>query len=302
MKKALCLLLAGFVVVSAEGAVKEKKQKRPPKVSPEMLKLYEPSEFGGLPYRLMKPIDFDATKTYPLVLSLHGAGGKGTDNLKSLKIWTEFLADETLRRKHPAFVLVPQSPGSWTISGKPVVPDQQTLDNLPPCWDKFKARLADTKPIEKGTLSTAFELVEKVCGEYKIDRSRIYVLGHSMGGFGSWTAIWNRPDFFAAAIPCAGGLPPWFEYSKFKQTPVWTFHSADDSIVSVEYTRAIFQALEKCGGNLKYTEFDGVGHGAQNPAFSYKGDKASGFTTKYASPRCDKTEDVWDWLFSQKRK
>jgi predicted peptidase len=301
MKKALYLLMVGIVVVSVEGAEKANKQKKPPKVSPEMLKLYEPSEFKGLPYRLMKPIDFDASKTYPLVLSLHGAGGKGSDNLSSLKVWTEFLADESLRRKHPAFVLVPQSPGSWMISGKPVVPDKQTLENLPAVWDKFKDRMVDAAPVENGSLSLAFELVEKLCGEYKIDRSRIYVLGHSMGGFGSWTAIWYRPDFFAAAIPCAGGLPPWYDYSKFKDVPVWTFHSADDPVVSVEYTRAIFQALQKCGGNMKYTELNGVGHGAQTPAFSYKGDQASGFTTQCASPRCDKTEDVWDWLFSQKR-
>jgi len=301
MKRFWLLLIIIAVVVSVDGAKKEKKKKRPPKVSPEMLKLYEPAEFKGQPYRLMKPINFDASKTYPLVLSLHGAGGKGSDNLRSLKIWTEFLADEKLRRKHPAFVLVPQSPGSWQVSGKPLVPDQQTLDNLSPAWDKFKARMANAQPVENGSLSITFELVEKLCGDYKIDRSRIYVLGHSMGGFGSWTAIWNRPDFFAAAIPCAGGLPPWYGYSKFKDVPVWAFHSADDKVVSVEYTRAIFQALEKCGGNMKYTEFNGVGHGAQTPAFSYKGDKASGFKTKYASDRCDKTQDVWDWLFRQKR-
>jgi predicted peptidase len=300
MNKSVLLYAVAVLCFSVEAAEK-KKQKRAPKVPERMLKLYEPSEFKEMPYRLMKPAGFDPSKRYPLVLSLHGAGGKGTDNLKSLKVWTEFLTNETLREKHPCFVLVPQMKKGWKISGEQPIPDADILKQLDPVWDKFKGRLATQENVENGALSLSFELIEKLADEYKIDRNRIYVLGHSMGGFGSWTAIWSRPDFFAAAIPCAGGLPPWYDYERFKDVPVWAFHSADDNVVSVEYTRAIFQALEKCGGNMKYTEFDGVGHGAQKPAFSYKGDKQSGFSTRYASERCDRTEDVWDWLFSQKR-
>ncbi|MGI9468905.1 MAG: hypothetical protein ACR2OA_17445, partial [Rubripirellula sp.] len=46
-----------------------------PNVSAETLSLYVPDEFKGLQYRLMKPIDFDPSKTYPLILSLHGGAG-----------------------------------------------------------------------------------------------------------------------------------------------------------------------------------------------------------------------------------
>ena len=84
-----------------------------PAVSPETLTPYEPGEFKGVKYRLMKPIDFDPSKTYPLILSLHGTGGRGTKNIKSLRSWNEWLTDEELRRKHPCFVLAPQSPGCW---------------------------------------------------------------------------------------------------------------------------------------------------------------------------------------------
>ena len=63
----------------------------------------EPIAFADVAIAMGETITIDASKTYPLVLSLHGAGGKGSDNLKSLKVWTEFLADENLRRKHPCF-------------------------------------------------------------------------------------------------------------------------------------------------------------------------------------------------------
>jgi predicted peptidase len=51
--------------------------------------LYEPQVFEGLPCRVMKPIDFDSKQSYPLILSLHGAGGKGTNNDKQLKDWNK---------------------------------------------------------------------------------------------------------------------------------------------------------------------------------------------------------------------
>ena len=47
------------------------------------------------------------------------------------------------------------------------------------------------------------------------------LLGHSMGGFGTWNAIWHAPERFAAAIPSAGGLPPWRDPARFKDVPVW---------------------------------------------------------------------------------
>ena len=42
--------------------------------------LYEPQVFEGMTVRVMKPLGFDESKQYPVILSLHGAGGKGTDN------------------------------------------------------------------------------------------------------------------------------------------------------------------------------------------------------------------------------
>ena len=55
-----------------------------PNVSAETLALYAPGEFKGVQYRLMKPIDFDPAKTYPLILSLHGGSGRGTQNIKMI--------------------------------------------------------------------------------------------------------------------------------------------------------------------------------------------------------------------------
>ena len=79
------------------------------------------------------------------------------------------------------------------------------------------------------------------------------------------------------------------------------FHGSADTVVPTEFTREIFANMKKLGGNMKYTELRGIGHGANAIAFQYKGDDvAKGYVTKYASDRPDKTADIWDWLFSQK--
>jgi hypothetical protein len=72
--------------------------------------------------------------------------------------------------------------------------------------------------------------------------------------------------------------------------------------VPVDFTRSIFEAMKKCGGNMKYTELKDVGHGLNLIAFDYKGDdQAKGWTTQYSSAACDRDSDVWDWLFKQRR-
>ncbi|MEJ6571201.1 MAG: hypothetical protein QNL39_04380, partial [Akkermansiaceae bacterium] len=83
---------------------------------PDVGKLYEAKTFGKLNYRLMSPIDLknNTEKKYPLILSLHGAGGRGTKNIKNLRRWNGLLAEESLRRKYPCYVLAPQVvEGSW---------------------------------------------------------------------------------------------------------------------------------------------------------------------------------------------
>lgn len=283
-------------------------KKRPPgaAVSERTLALYEPGEYRGVKYRLMKPIDFDTTKTYPLILSLHGAGGRGRDNIKTLRNWNEYMADDTLRRRHPCFVLAPQSNMSWNDPTSPFNsrPDlsPEALASWPAAWqsriERYRKRLSAPP---QGNLHVVLDLIDnKLSQEFKIDADRIYCIGHSMGGFGTFTATYQHPDRFAGAIPTAGGFPPWWDASRIVDVPIWTFHGATDTVVPTDFTRYIFDKVKQLGGNMKYTELRRVGHGANTIAFKYTGDAADkGYVTQYASDRVDKTSDVWDWLFRQ---
>jgi len=296
---------------SAPGQVETHRGKAPGaeaqvEVNADVLLLFEARDFRGMPYRLMKPIDFDAAKTYPLILSLHGAGGKGADNLRNLRNWCNVLAREELRRKHPCFVLAPQTTRGWSPADEKASElTEKSITAYPEPWQRFLKRwmLSKDSPLAKayagGDLSKVFDLVAEIQKEFRIDPDRIYVIGHSMGGVGTWNALYAKPEMFAAAIPTAGGLSPWKDPKRFAKVPIWAFHGSADPTVPVEFTRMLFEAMVQSGGNMKYTEMKGIGHGV--PAWTYHGeDEAKGYITRYSSDRCDKEADVWDWLFKQK--
>ena len=250
--------------------------------SPEMLDAFEERSHNGTKYRLMRPLEVDQGTRYPLIVSLHGGGGVGEDNASQLRWWNAQMAQEDWRRAHPAFVVAPQAVSGGT-------------------WGE-RSQVGDLKNIYvKNMVPVVFDLIEAQLQELPIDRSRVYVLGASRGGSGTWNFLKARPGFFAAAIPVCAGRPPG-EVSGLTQTPVWSFHGDDDQVVPVSHSRQMFERVKASGGSIKYTELRGVKHNSWIQAFTYQGDDPSrGFVTKTSGKNVDQTSDVWDWLFRQRR-
>ena len=226
---------------------------------------YEPQVFDGMPCRVMKPIDFDAGQQYPVIVSLHGAGGRGTSNDKQLKDWNRQLAEPQRRKHFPCYVVAPQSPGLWNA--------QQ--------FAKIKALIA---------------------GLPAVDRDRVYIMGHSMGGHGTYIFIQLDPDYFAAAAPSAGsGLKSTEDFidpAKIKDVPIWAFHGNQDRVCPIEKDRKVFDEMKKLGGNMKLTTWVGDNH-AISGKIILGGDNG---TTELSSDRCDEEPDFMTWLFSQSQR
>jgi predicted peptidase len=224
--------------------------------------IYKPDS-AALPYRLLKPRDYDPSQQYPLVLFLHGAGQRGDDNRKQLGHPMIDFAREDMRDEFPAFVVAPQCPENVQWVDTPWSADSHSMPEQP------------TKP-----LRLSLELVDAMQKEFSIDEDRIYVTGLSMGGFGTWDVIQRHPERFAAAVPICGGGDP-AHARQIAQIPIWAYHGDNDAVVKVERSRDMIAAIKDSGGTPRYTELPGVGHDS--------------WTAAYTNP------DLYTWMFAQAR-
>ncbi len=256
-------VLAAEAMTSAQDSAQESKN-----VPSAPEQLFEPREYAdadgtSLKYRLLKPVDYNPSEKYPLVVFLHGAGERGDDNLAQLKHGMRDFCDSDRRQKFPCYVLAPQCP------------EEEKWANVD--WSDATVKL----PTEISTsLKLTLAVVDSMLKDAAIDKNRVYITGLSMGGYGSWDALYRRPELFAAAIPICGGADPVIA-EKIKHVPIWCFHGSDDKAVKVEFSRAMIEALKDSGGDPRYTEYPGVGHDS--------------WTATYANG------EVHAWLFAQRR-
>jgi len=188
-------------------------------------------------YLLFLPKDYAKTgKPSPMIVFLHGSGERGTD-LEKVKAW----GPPAIVEKNPDFpfiVVSPQCPeGQW--------------------WNTY---------LLKG-------MIDDVLTKYNVDKSRVYLTGLSMGGFGAWDLAMTFPDYFAAVAPICGGGNPLLA-SKLKNTPVWVFHGMNDKSVPEQQSAIMVDALKKIGADVEYTVLPEGGH---SDAWIYAYDKAGLF-------------------------
>ena len=223
-----------------------------------------------LPYRILIPENYNSQSPFPLLLFLHGAGERGSDNKSQLVHGSFLFKSEDFRNNYPAIVLFPQCPkeSSWA--------------NVKRNYDMLNGKKFDFfKEIsENKQLIMVEKLLDFIEKKYSIDPTRRYVGGLSMGGMGTFELVARNPDYFAAAFPiCGGGNPDWSDL--LKTTPFWIFHGEDDGVVSVDFSRKMYEALSAEKASVRFTVYPEVNHNSWDNTF--------------AEP------DLMHWLFSNKR-
>lgn len=200
-------------------------------------------------WRLLKPAKIETGKKYPVVLFLHGAGERGTDNKKQLQYFPDWISTDEMRAKFPCFVIAPQC-----RNGKQWV-------NVP--WG---AKTSTPQGEISDQLAAAVGILQEVLAKQPVDRKRVYLTGLSMGGYGTWDLALRHPDWFAAVAPvCGGGDERLAE--RLKDVPLWAWHGDKDGAVPVERTQQMIAAIKAAGGSPKFTELPGVGHNSWNQAY-----------------------------------
>ncbi|MCF0063737.1 peptidase [Dyadobacter chenwenxiniae] len=210
-------------------------------ISPKQNALAQPFEKGSyissrgdtLLYRLLKPVNYDPGKRYPLVVALpYSCWPDNTRQIDACPM-AKWLSTDENKKKYPAFVFVPRCPPQTGWGGVANTPSVAGL---------------------------AIEAIVALNKTYSIDYQRRYISGVSRGGYGSWHMVGMQPQLFAAAIPvCGEGNPD--QAKNMVAVSIWAFHGAKDVNVPVSGSRDIITAIKKAGGSPRYTEYPNAGHG-----------------------------------------
>jgi len=215
------------------------------------------------PYQVYVPSDYDASRPWPVVLFLHGAGERGADGLLQTEVGIG-TAIRRNRQRFPALVVMPQAPREQLWIGPPA--------------------------------DAALAALDRSCEEFAVDRERTYLTGLSMGGHGSWMLGYHHAARFAAmlvvcgfvgdrpnrpsTVPSGDGSPYERVAARLKDVPIWIVHGDADVAVSVSESRRMNDALRAVGADVRYTELPGVNHDS--------------WTAAYGS------EEIVHWLFAQR--
>ncbi len=194
-----------------------------------------------LPYRQWHaPVSGDTR--LPLLIFLHGAGGRGDDNRKHLRDGLPQLL-AAVQERHPCVLIAPQCPADIKWTG--IV------------WQDRPLASRTAEPTRSA--AAVLELIDALSRDLPIDRTRILVTGVSMGGSGTWDLATRTPGRFAAIMPVCGGCDA-RSASLLRGQRIWAFQGARDEVVLPELPRALMAALRDLGDQPRYSEFPDAGH------------------------------------------
>ncbi|MBR6731915.1 MAG: prolyl oligopeptidase family serine peptidase, partial [Bacteroidales bacterium] len=156
-------------------------------------KTFKAEDGTELNYRLLRPSESAKGQKFPLILFLHGLGERGTDNESQLKWGGQMFLNPVNIEKYPAYVLCPQCPETAFWAYK----------DIPASFTDLKAEEVMPAPFK-----AVKEMIDTYLACPDIDRSRVYIIGLSMGGMATYDMVVRFPEIFAAAIPICGSVEP----------------------------------------------------------------------------------------------
>jgi predicted peptidase len=246
------LALAVFVLTGC-GTTKSDSNNSSPNQMAKHLRLKK-QENIEIDYLLFLPKGYDAKdqKGWPLMLFLHGSGERGTNVWKVATHGPP--KNITSHPDFPFIVVSPQCPEGRIWSNDQLLP-----------------------------------LLEEIMRTYKVDKSRVYLTGLSMGGYGTWNLGLTYPELFAAIVPICGGgefISPFLSSREkpeaLRSLGIWAFHGAKDSVVPLAESERMVELSKKLGvREAKLTVYPEAGHDA--------------WTETYKNP------ELYEWLLEHKR-
>jgi poly(3-hydroxybutyrate) depolymerase len=184
-------------------------------------------------YTVFVPARYTPDVKWPVILYLHGASARGTDN-KMPMVGGLGAQVRARTESFPFLVVFPQS-------------------------EELEGRILDGWEADSPDGLRALKILDAVERDFSVDRSREILTGWSMGGTGAWDLAATCPDRWAGVVIVAG-KPDVQKAASLKNVRLWVFHGIRDHAVSVEESRKMVAAVRAAGGHPFFTELPEIGH------------------------------------------
>ena len=223
------------------------------------------SDKDSLPYRLLLPENFDNAKKYPLIIFLHGAGERGSDNELQLVHGKDLFINMNKNNNFPSIVVFPQcSKNSYWANVSRINNSFSFSDN----------------PTENKSLKLVEGMINELQSNFKINSNQIYIGGLSMGGMGTFELVYRNPDMFAAAFAICGGANPKIA-EKISKTNWRIYHGDKDFVVPVKLSIDMYNSIKSFNKNVYLKIYPDVNHNSWDNVF--------------------REPDLFPWLFSNSK-
>jgi predicted peptidase len=188
------------------------------------------------------PASYDGTRAFPLIVALHGLGATEDSFMDSYARTVPALAETR------GYIVV--APLGYRVDGFYGFNLPGGTASGPPAADRRRVELSERD---------VMQVLKRARTDYKVDPSRIYLMGHSMGALGTWAIGAKYPAIWAALAPFSGlGNPSTVE--AMKHIPQIVVHGDADPTVPVTGSRSMVAAMQKLGVDYKYIEVPGGNH------------------------------------------
>ena len=201
--------------------------------------------YNGINYLEFSPAK--PSEKIPVIIYLHGAGERG-DDLQKINVHGPIKEMMAGNVSSGFIVLAPQCAEGKT-------------------WWDYAERL--------------YNFIVEYINQPFVDKSRVYLTGNSMGGYGTWALAMAHPELFAAILPICGGGMTW-NAEVLKDMPIWAFHCVGDSIVPCHTTISMVDKIKKISQeDIRITIYPDNSHDA--------------WTQTYKNPK------IYDWLLEKRQ-
>lgn len=209
-----------------------------------------------MPYRLYVPNSYEPQVGAPLIVALHGYGGDQNYFFEAVKDLP------ALCEQYGVIFVAPLGFAADGWYGAPLnIPGAapRSGGGATPTPGRNPEQEAQYRSLSERDVLNVLEIVKR---EYTVDPRRTYLMGHSMGGFGTWWLGQKHAGIWAAIAPMSGVLPNVdYQLPRLKHVPVMVSIGGAENPAWVDASRKQIDAMRALGMTTEYFEPEGATHG-----------------------------------------